>query len=128
MPISREQPSGRIAKGFVRQGHRSGGEGGNTLAGQVSGHLFQTGQITVGEVSAHSAVNVNIHQAGDHGSALQVNGIFRNIFQHSAKAAVLGYLKAAHTEGMVAAVDSCVFIEHRVPHFLISGRLAAATD
>ena len=55
---------------------------------------------------------VNIAQAGDDGSAIQINSIFRNIFgQDCAEAAIL-YLKCAHMELKIRSQNSGILIEH----------------
>ena len=105
---------------LVGQGHGSRGEGGDTAAGVEPCHGLQALVVAVGEVGAGVAVAVNLNEAGDHGSALQIDGICGNgLRQNRAEQAVL-HLKGTGMELKIGTENAGIFIEHRAYSFIIN--------
>ena len=102
-----------LFQGVVVQGHGGGSEGSDTVGGEVTGHVLQTGQITVGSIAHDAAVDVAINNTGDHGGALQIDGFaFKITGQDGAELAV-HHLKGTGTELKIRAENSGVFVEHK---------------
>ena len=97
----------------VGERHGGGGEGGHAAGSVVGRHFFQPLVVAVGEVRAGVAVAVDIHQTGDDGSALQINGIGgHRLRQHRTEPAVL-YFKGTVYKLKIRGEDPGVFIEHK---------------
>ena len=125
------KPSG-VGKGrrqiLIGQRHGGGSKGGDAHLRIVSRHGLQPLVVAVGEVRSAVAVAVDIDEAGDHRSALQVDGIRRDLIgQHSAELTV-HYLKSTLAKAKIGSENTGVFIEHRLTSQRRAGRLAAATD
>ena len=97
---------------FVRQGHGGGGEGGDTAAGIVGGHPLQALVIPVGEVGTGISVAVDFHKAGNHGGALQVNGIGGDFPGENLGEYTVFHFKSARMELKIGAVNSCIAVKH----------------
>ena len=103
----------------VGERHGGGGKGGHAAGSIVGRHFFQAIIVAVGEVRAGVAVAVDIHQTGDDGSTLQINGIGGNrLGQHRAEPTVPD-LKGTVGKLKIGSEDSRVFIKHRKNSFTV---------
>ena len=101
-----------LAEVFVGQCHRGRSERGDTDAGVVGRHGLQALVITVREIGSTVAVAVDINETGDHGSALQIDGVGGDRFgQHCTEETIL-HLKSAGAESEIITENTSIFIEH----------------
>ena len=110
-------------QGFVWQGHGCRHEGSDALCRQIGGHLLQTFRIGVGKIGAHTAVNVDVHQSGDHRCALQIYSIFGDGIRQYLTEHAVDHLESACPESEILSENSCVFIKHGILLLCVTFRL-----
>ena len=76
------------------------------------GHGLQALVIAVREVCAGAAVAVDLHQAGDNSSAVQINGIGRHILGQDGTEFAVDDLKSAIMELEIGAENSRISVNH----------------
>ena len=79
----------------------------------MPGHDLQTLIVTIGEVSAHTAVDVHIHKTGDHGGTLQIHSVSRTVFhQYLTEQTLVGDLKSTVYKLVLSSINSRIFVKH----------------
>ena len=104
----------RGGQGLVRQGHRGGSEARHAAAGEILAHAREARQIPVGEVGAHRAVGVDIHQTRQHLRAAQVAPAGALAGENLGKTAVF-HGKAAADIALTGQKQFGVYKQHLTP-------------
>ena len=103
-----------LAEDLLREGHCGRADRKHALAGLKIGDGLQAGFICIAEVMADSAVEVDIHQAGQRIQAGCIHDLFAGFRPAWRRNAAVADRQVPHRKAVLRRIDRSVFDNHRV--------------